>query len=571
MKKIAYLVLALLLCCSVLSTDAPSLAAAGNEIQVAFGDSHAMILDAGGSLWVWGDNSFGQLGTGKQTINGTWEDDTMYQILEDHDEQSPIKLLSNIVAIAAGYDFSMALNSQGELFTWGNNDQGQLGNGTTTGVLTPTKIMDNVRAIDAYASAALAITKDNAVWIWGATATEINWGGASEGLDYGYLTTPTKFIENIKKAQVGDRSLFFLDFSGDFYGVGRITYLGVPYSVITSEDIYGVNQIIHEPMLLMEGLTDFACSGQQIFALTNTAQLYGWGANGTTGLVGSDSNSFWIYVPELISNDVKQVIRGGMLIKSDDSLWVWGDIVSTIAFRIFRDGQSLNVGGSVLDTIMEYGNKPLKLLDNIQTATGNNWSRMAVDSDGQLYTWGSNQDGLLGNGKKTIVEVEVIISPDEEYAQEIYHILQDNNVLQPTIVFSLSANEDLPLTSDESIVLQIGSTEIFQGEQLLPPPPVPPQIINDRTMLPFRYLVQTLLGGRVDYDADLRRITAEVAGHEFIMVIDQMQIEIDGVGYDFGQAPMVIDGSTLVPLRAFELVVSELTWDNTTQRVIIRP
>ncbi|MCL2548125.1 MAG: stalk domain-containing protein, partial [Symbiobacteriaceae bacterium] len=154
-------------------------------------------------------------------------------------------------------------------------------------------------------------------------------------------------------------------------------------------------------------------------------------------------------------------------------------------------------------------------------------------------------------------------------------------ILSYLLALSLILGLALPLQAQDgedplrfhplAIVLTIDSTIVTQGRMVLPEPPIPPQIINGRTMLPFRYLVQTIFGGEVFYDADTQEIRAEVDGHTFIMLVDDPQIIIDGDGYVYSQAPVIIGESTLVPLRAFEILLSELAWDEATQTVALLP
>ena len=121
------------------------------------------------------------------------------------------------------------------------------------------------------------------------------------------------------------------------------------------------------------------------------------------------------------------------------------------------------------------------------------------------------------------------------------------------------------------VIMQMGSPVVMQGELLLPPPPQAPQIINGRTMLPFRYLVQTVLGGEVDYDAATEVITAQIGSSQVVMTVGDPEILVDGTLYDYGQAPVVVNGSTLVPLRAFEALVSDIEWNPISQTVTIVP
>ena len=79
-------------------------------------------------------------------------------------EQSP-----PIVAIDAGYYHSLALDKDGMVWAWGDNEDGQLGDGTTTDRWTPIKVRDirSIKAISAGYYHSLALDKDGRVWAWG--------------------------------------------------------------------------------------------------------------------------------------------------------------------------------------------------------------------------------------------------------------------------------------------------------------------------------------------------------------------------------------------------------------------
>ena len=129
-----------------------------------------------------------------------------------------------------------------------------------------------------------------------------------------------------------------------------------------------------------------------------------------------------------------------------------------------------------------------------------------------------------------------------------------------------------PTTSEvQPIIITIDSTVVTQGSTILPSPDVPAQIINDRTMMPFRYLIQTLLGGTVDFDETTYTITAEVNGHYFELTIGDPVIYVDGESIILDQAPVIVDSRTLVPLRAFEKAVTSLGWNADARQAIIYP
>ena len=133
--------------------------------------------------------------------------------------------------------------------------------------------------------------------------------------------------------------------------------------------------------------------------------------------------------------------------------------------------------------------------------------------------------------------------------------------------------DDIDHPADEvfAIILTIGSTRVVQGNQVLAAPPVAPAILGDRTMLPFRYLIQTLLGGDVHWDEATRTVTAQINGHSFEMTIDIDEVTIDGQSASFGQAPVIVNDYTLVPLRVFEAAVESIMWHEDTRTVEIFP
>ncbi|KPA14482.1 chromosome condensation regulator RCC1, partial [Candidatus Magnetomorum sp. HK-1] len=88
-----------------------------NIIDLAGGENHNLALSDNGSVWAWGNNSHGQLGIG-ESGGGTET---------DHPEK--VLLLTDIIAIDAGYAHSLALQDNGTIWSWGSNINGELGTG----------------------------------------------------------------------------------------------------------------------------------------------------------------------------------------------------------------------------------------------------------------------------------------------------------------------------------------------------------------------------------------------------------------------------------------------------------
>lgn len=90
-------------------------------VSIASGSSHALALKADGTVWAWGDNSYGQLGYQSSTFcRVTWS-------VLCSTVPAQIQGLHNVVAISAYADHSVALKADGTVWTWGQNYYGQLG------------------------------------------------------------------------------------------------------------------------------------------------------------------------------------------------------------------------------------------------------------------------------------------------------------------------------------------------------------------------------------------------------------------------------------------------------------
>ncbi|HZL77721.1 MAG TPA: hypothetical protein VFC17_02635 [Candidatus Limnocylindrales bacterium] len=121
---------------------------------IAAGDHHSLFLKSDGSLWAMGGNGFGELGDGTLNSGGT---------------NSPEKIVaSGVTAIAGGTDHSLFLKSDGSLWGMGDNDPGQLGDGTAHGTIQPEKIVaSGVTAVAAGFFHSLFLKSDGSLWAMG--------------------------------------------------------------------------------------------------------------------------------------------------------------------------------------------------------------------------------------------------------------------------------------------------------------------------------------------------------------------------------------------------------------------
>ena len=128
-------------------------------IAIAAGHLHTCALTTGGRVKCWGGNSTSQLGDGTT--------------VEKHSPVDVSGLTSSVTAIAAGYDFTCVLKAEGGVMCWGNNDFGQLGDGTTILRATPVDVSGltgRVTAITGKNIHACALTAAGGVMCWGFNA-----------------------------------------------------------------------------------------------------------------------------------------------------------------------------------------------------------------------------------------------------------------------------------------------------------------------------------------------------------------------------------------------------------------
>ncbi len=142
---------------------------------IAGGGAFALARTSAGTVYAWGDNRWGQLGTGGFTGNGCGGTCDTLPV------ESGLPGSVSATSVSAGVDHGMAMTSTGTVYAWGDNTAGELGNGTATGqtcqtssVCDPTPAvvtsLPTVSEISAGDLFSLAVTAAGAAYAWGSTA-----------------------------------------------------------------------------------------------------------------------------------------------------------------------------------------------------------------------------------------------------------------------------------------------------------------------------------------------------------------------------------------------------------------
>jgi alpha-tubulin suppressor-like RCC1 family protein len=156
--------------------------------EISVGQLHCIALKSNGTLWAWGENGNGQLGLADN-------------LLSDKNIPTQVGTATNWDKISAGRNFNLAIKNDGTLWSWGQNDFGQLGNGFSTGNVNdiPTQRGTDIDWANIAAGAihSIALKTNGTRWAWGSNGS----GSLSSG-SIGALGDNTIINKNIP-TQIG--------------------------------------------------------------------------------------------------------------------------------------------------------------------------------------------------------------------------------------------------------------------------------------------------------------------------------------------------------------------------------
>ena len=327
--------------------------------QVAIGDEHSAAITEDRSLYMWGLNSCGQLGNGTTSV---W----------NSADSTPTKIMNNVDYVNVGYGNSAVITANGELYMWGSNFYGQLGdyNGGESSV--PLKIMDEVASVSFGDRNCAAITKDGSLYTWGNNTSGQLGNGTS---DY-YNHSRAKIMDNVASVSLGYAHSAAITTDGSLYMWGSNSEGQLGDGTTTGSS---------QPIKIMDSVISVSLCNDQSAAITKDGSLYMWGRN-YEGQLG-DGTTTKSSTPIKILDNVVSVSLGehhSAAITKDGSLYMWG----------CNSVGELGNGTSDFDA-HPY---PIKIMDNVASVSLGRYHSAAITKDGSLYMWGYNRDGQLGIG-----------------------------------------------------------------------------------------------------------------------------------------------------------------------------
>ncbi len=323
--------------------------------RIAAGNRHSLATKPDGSLWVWGDNRYGQLGDG-----------TLITRI------SPMTTLGQVAGVATGLDHTLAFKVDGSLWAWGLNSYGQLGDGTTATQTTPVQVLDNVVGAAAGLEHTLALQGDGVLWAWGRN----NYSQLGDGTTATRLR-PVKVLEDVKEVTAGWLHTLALKTDGTLWawGTNRYSQLGDGTTITRPR-----------PVQVAEDVAAVTAGRGYTLALKGDGTLWSWG-NNPYGQLGDGTKTVRA-VPYQVLSSVASVATGNyhtLAITTDGSLWAWGR------------NQAGQIGnGAVIDQLT-----PVKVMESVAGVQGGASHTLALKTDGSLWGWGANFAGQVGDGSTT--------------------------------------------------------------------------------------------------------------------------------------------------------------------------
>ena len=350
---------------SVTTVVAPSVNVQTTVIhKISAGPTHAVAVNHDETVLKWGKNYYLlEDGSIVNTINST-----------------PVAVpnLDKALSVASGVDYSMVLDSNGKVWAWGNNNVGQLGNGTITNSYYPCLIDSLPEVVDISAHFhSLAVAKDGSVWGWGLNSRYQLGNDTQESF---LLPVKIQGLTNITNVSAGSAHTVAVKSDGTLWALGFNAFGqlgdGTTEDRVTPVQVQGLEDVI-------------ACETGDAYtvALKSDGTIWGWGDNRFGQLGDGTITDRHIPVQTVGIDDAIAIAVGNnhtLALRSDGTVWAWGwNIDSQLGDGTTQD-RSLSIPISGLNNVIEI-------------SAGYSYS-LALDQEGIIWSWGANSLGQLGLG-----------------------------------------------------------------------------------------------------------------------------------------------------------------------------
>lgn len=347
-------------------------------VHIEAGGNNTAFIKNDGTLWMAGDNSYGQLGNGTCTSSNV-----------------PVQVigLKNIVQVAVGETHCIALDENGIAYLWGNNIYGSVSYSADTVITIPViHSISGVEYVEAGTNTSFVIKGENGIYAQGNNSYgQLGNGSKSEAV-YSPVLMKNSYDANMVKSY-GKHTFFICN--GALYGCGADVHniFREPCGTITT------------PKVLLEDIKYIDTGINHAVAIDDFGNVLTWGAN-EWGQCGAGEEMLEDCTAELNLQNVVNVKCGKehtVVLLEDGTIITWG----------------YNVYGQIGDGTKDKRYVPYVVngVDGVEEISAGLNHIIALSSDKRIYCWGDNRYGQYGNGSKSTSRVPVSFDPKYNYTK----------------------------------------------------------------------------------------------------------------------------------------------------------
>ncbi|MDP3926049.1 MAG: Ig-like domain-containing protein [Hydrogenophaga sp.] len=380
--------------------------------RVAGGNAHAGAL-IDGKLYTWGRNNFGQTGLGfTSTVSANAETHPV----------APTRAggTATFVALAFNQNHSLAIDANGQVWSWGDDTDGQLGRGTDgrslcgSGTVANCRLdiaqvpgLDNTVSLSAGYNHVLALKADGTVWAMGLnTLGQLGNGTTTRSatpVPVVWSPADAPNVGRIVQVSASSASSYALDDQGQLWAWGRNQYANLGQGALSTGTTAQATPL-KVPMPAGVRIASVANGRDHVLALSSDGKVYAWGLNassqvGFNGYIHKGTATAWASpvlsptsLPWMETHPVVEVYGNGNTSyarRADGKVYPWG-----------MYGASEGTG-TVYANLDEPEDRLTTLASIVDMSLGA-LHQVALRSDGQVFTWGWSFEGALGGGSTTI-------------------------------------------------------------------------------------------------------------------------------------------------------------------------
>lgn len=493
-----------------------------------------------------------------------------------------------VIAIAARGTHSLALKNDGSVWAWGNNSYGQLGDGSTTNRSYPVQVRDGtgvgflegIVAIAAGGGHSLALKNDGTVWAWGDNnGRQLGNDSRQENHLPIQVISPdgSTYLGDIHDIIAGPSQSFARDDSGQAWAWGYNYYgqLGGGTN----------NYNCTRPVLVqgLSGISQISSGNEHTLALKDDGTVWAWGQ----GSQGTGTNSSRLPL-QVMGPEGEGYLTGIKMVGAGDwssaalsvagAVYQWGsypriveglDEISAIAMTDYSNITALKRDGSVWQK--QYSTYAMVVgLSDVVAISGGYSHCLALDDQGKVWAWGSNNYGQLGNGSAEYSSVPVEVNFGKPYDNVAPEVVSTNPVANASEVplnsaITINFNEPIKSGSNFSALrlldkdgntISLGKKSIVDNTLILEP-------LNDLIFaMEYTVIIPT--------DAVLDLSNNELNSEFCFSFVAGSTISVTGVNLDRAQFILPVDGpsvalqATITPLNASN---KNLSWSSSNPEV----